>query len=58
MKDDLIVAAVGFIVSAIFSWLTFLTFQVFDLSKNQAVIQVRDEQMQKAIETIEEVGDK
>jgi len=44
MKDDLIVAIVGFLLSAMVAWMSSLTVMVFNLDKAHAVQMVKEEQ--------------
>lgn len=49
MKNDLIVAILGFVLSAIVAWVSSLTVMVFELEKNHAVQAVRQELNEKEL---------
>lgn len=54
MKNDLIIALLGFVLSAIVAWMSSLTIMVFDLEKAHAVQEVLEKQQDEVIENHKE----
>ena len=49
MKNDLLVALIGFTLSALVAWMSSITVMVFNLDKSHAIMQVREEQQKDTI---------
>lgn len=47
MKNDLLIAILGFVLSALVAWMGSLTVMVFDLDKAHAVREVKEQQMKE-----------
>ena len=51
MKNDLIVAILGFVLSALVAWMGSLTVMVFDLDKAHAVREVKEQQQKEQFDS-------
>jgi len=51
MKNDLIIAILGFVLSALVAWMSSLTVMVFDLDKAHAISEVKEQQQKEQFDS-------
>lgn len=51
MKNDLLIAILGFVLSALVAWMGSLTVMVFDLDKAHAVREVKEQQQKEQFDS-------
>ena len=51
MKNDLLIAILGFVLSALVAWMSSLTVMVFDLDKAHAVREVKEQQQKEQFDS-------
>lgn len=51
MKNDLLIAILGFVLSALVAWMGSITVMVFDLDKAHAVREVKEQQQKEQFDS-------
>ena len=54
MKNDLLIGAITFILSAGFTWVFYLTTSLIDVSKEQVVLSTKVDALRKDVDILEE----